>query len=60
MNFSKKNHEDLINKYDVSKHLKIVVSVFVVFIAMVSCKSDTSKNSQKELAVLSMSYAVRR
>ncbi len=51
MNFSKKNHEHLINNNSVSKHLKIVFSVFVLLMAMASCNSDKSKNGQQELAI---------
>ena len=51
MNFSKKNHEHLINKNDVSKYFKIIASVLVMFMIVTSCNSDKSKKSQDEVAV---------
>ncbi len=50
MTFLKQNHEHLINMNDVSKYLKIIVSMFVLLTVATACKSDTAKDTSDDIA----------
>lgn len=51
MKFSKKNHEDLINKYGVRKHFKIIISAFVLLVSITACNSDKTKTTTDQSLV---------